>query len=114
MGSSGSSRASSGERGQPVTVEEVRMTPFQRKVLEIKTALTTAAPGETTVARRIVLRLPGPWAVAPEQVTEIPRQRDRPARQHRHAALPREFAVALRVARARPVPRASSVAPPAA
>ncbi|WP_051243499.1 circularly permuted type 2 ATP-grasp protein [Thalassobaculum salexigens] len=32
----------------PVTVEEVRMTPFQRKVLEIKTALTTAAPGEVS------------------------------------------------------------------
>lgn len=32
----------------PITVEEVRMTPFQRKVLEIKTALTTAAPREIT------------------------------------------------------------------
>lgn len=35
----------------PVTVEEVRMTSFQRKVLEMKTALTTASPREITPDR---------------------------------------------------------------
>ena len=32
-------------------IEEVRMTPFQRKVLELKTALTTAGPVEITPER---------------------------------------------------------------
>lgn len=35
----------------PVSVEEVRMTPFQRRVLEMKTALATAAPAEITPER---------------------------------------------------------------
>ncbi len=35
----------------PVTVEEVRMTPFQRRVLEMRTTLTTASASEMTPAR---------------------------------------------------------------